>query len=388
MPKNQNSELPVLSIPGPDQDEAVFESYVWSMAKRIWEENDGRKRKVRRPDRSYIKDEMPPASSIFVERILLLIAYAASSEYSPSDAMNKIKVQPSERLMRGYLDVEIPCSAISSDWSSSYNFERIMDAVHYMQSVVFRFDTKESIRFNSLIIESEAYRSGTIRFSVAPLVWEKLMNFQKGFTMTEFWVAKRLSNARSLSMYKLIRNLNFEMDISIERLVQRLNLPPEYCHPSHLERRCLNRVKRDLDALAPWSFSYERVEIQDAAPEGSGKRKRGAPKKQVRYKISSVYHPENDRKLQAAIPCATPTERYFAVDNTVRSIFVANGFSDIEITNVSGLLVACCEKLGLVNFTTRLLYPEFYTKWAGAKNRNAFVVKAIKEWIDEPVRPR
>ena len=381
MEKKQND---VLIVSEPKGGEIVFESYVWSLAKRMWENTKEKKNLPKRLSAVYTENQMPAEASIYVERILSLLTFIAGNEAGHDNIVQKVNVSPSG-MFNDYLDVVIPVEAVFPENCKTKNLEPLKCALMVMQSVVFCFENpkKGSTFFRNLIYNAEVDKNKVL-FSVSPIIWQKLMDFSEGYMPSEYWVARQLSSARAYIMYKIVRNLGVETVFFIETLVQRLNLPIRDRKPCLLEKEILNPIRQQLDHSAPWSFEYTRIEEKIPLEKGQ----RGAARTSVKFLIKPVYHKENDRAINGALLACAKEERIYSIDMKVLCFLSQYGFTDDELSSISAIVVNCYETLGMADFFTNCYDPEFFKIWMKADNKKAYLVDAMKRWTQAAVQKK
>ena len=107
-------------------------------------------------------------------------------------------------------------------------------------------------------------RTGNAIFQVAGWFWDLILNFSKGYTKYELFTAMRLKSIYSMRFYELMsgqKNMVFEY--SIDEMRDIFGLDGKYTRPSSIKERIIDPARKELDAVAPYSFDVEDVRTGD-----------------------------------------------------------------------------------------------------------------------------
>lgn len=379
----------VISSPG---DEAVmYEGLDWATSSRQFEENGETLEKVvQLADEGVVEfaDPVPrdivKRTNIYAERLLACLVFAVQPELKGVDVSKKIRVVPSQRMMReGFVDVFVPIRAIlSSDDDANYTYA--VEAAAVLQSFVFRFVDSDGKghKVRNLIMATDINTRdcrGSIHFTVSPEVWKLLLDFSKGYCRSEYWVARKLRRAVSYRFYKMLCcNRKIPLNHKIDDLVKSFDLPDYVRSPHIFENRVLKPVKEELDRVSPVSFEYTFGESEAArAARHRGKR---------RYDyvtIKPVHIVANELKYKRIVETIANPDKSVIIAKTVRDYLVMKfGFTDDELESNAGTFLAGQNKLGRTGFFEYLQdITPIVLKYA--RNRKAFLIDQVKKCCSE-----
>ncbi len=166
-----------------------------------------------------------------------------------------------------------------SDIGSPSDYYRIKKAFIKMMERIYQYQDDRLWMAVALIINPkiETY-SGVVTFRVTREVWDLILDFTKGYTKYELGVAMEFSSVYSMRFYELMSNQSHPVVYTIEWLRERFCLTDKYKQINDLIRKVVEPARKELDRLAPFSFTWEYVKTG---------------KKVTALKFIPVKHPEN-----------------------------------------------------------------------------------------------
>lgn len=199
--------------------------------------------------------------SLIEQRVVLRIIEFASN------MINGIKLKDNmHKLDLGLKNVTITMPVQDVMLNTKRRHSDIEKALFNLRSRTFEY--RESGRYTVCGFINNAtytYGSGEIKVEVGNKIWEVLLDFTSGYHRFELNKALALPTTYSLQFYMAMSGQNLPMKMTIEELKDWLAIPQDSYKTDgkdridHLEARILKPVKKVLDELCPYSFTYEKV---------------------------------------------------------------------------------------------------------------------------------
>jgi hypothetical protein len=199
--------------------------------------------------------------SLIEQRVVLRIIERASI------AINGIKLKDNMRkLDLGLKNVTITMPVQDVMLNTKRRHSDIEKALYNLRSRTFEY--RENGRYTVCGFINNAtytYGSGEIKVEVDNKIWEVLLDFTSGFHRFELNKALALPTTYSLQFYMAMSGQNQPRQMTIEQLKDWLAIPQDSYKTDgkdridHLEARILKPVKKVLDEICPYSFTYEKV---------------------------------------------------------------------------------------------------------------------------------
>lgn len=166
-----------------------------------------------------------------------------------------------------------------SDIGVPSDYYRIKKAFIKMMERIYQYQDDHLWMAVALIINPkiEAY-SGVVQFRVTHEVWDLILDFTKGYSKYELGVAMEFSSVYSMRFYELMSNQTRPVVYTIEWLRERFCLTDKYKQINDLIRKVVEPARKELDRLAPFSFTWEYIKTG---------------KKVTALKFIPLKHPEN-----------------------------------------------------------------------------------------------
>jgi hypothetical protein len=199
--------------------------------------------------------------SLIEQRVVLRIIEFASN------MINGIKLKDNmHKLDLGLKNVTITMPVQDVMLNTKRRHSDIEKALFNLRSRTFEY--RESGRYTVCGFINNAtytYGSGEIKVEVGNKIWEVLLDFTSGYHRFELNKALALPTTYSLQFYMAMSGQNLPMKMTIEELKDWLAIPQDSYKTDgkdridHLEARILKPVKKVLDEICPYSFTYEKV---------------------------------------------------------------------------------------------------------------------------------
>lgn len=333
----------------PDDNVRICEGLNWIFARREFEDlNENQAQFLdEEPSVESLPDKLMvcarnghiKASNIFVERFLAVLVLAVQPEMKEFRKINAIKVEDSERF-RHYLDVTISIRSLLPK-NDSFNHQEVVKGIAMAQSMVIPFTDGKQIRLRNLIVESDI-DNGTIRFSISPEIRKMIMDRSGGYRFSDFWVVRKLRRPLSYRLYKFLCDQEGKsFSFYISTFIQKFGVPECYLEASRFRERILEPVRKELDAVAPWSFVYEFRQSREVMMSN-----RRGKKKYDMVVIKPVHLIRNERNPYYLLRNMPGHDYVSLVDKSVVSYLQKKyDFSDVEIKSNAKLLFDLQEKM-------------------------------------------
>ncbi len=201
--------------------------------------------------------------SLIEQRVVLRIIEFASN------MINGIKLKDNmHKLDMGLKNVTITMPVQDVMLNTKRRHSDIEKALFNLRSRTFEY--RENGRYTVCGFINNAtytYGSGEINVEVGNKIWEVLLDFTSGYHKFELNKALALPTTYSLQFYMAMSGQNVPMKMTIEELKDWLAIPQDSYKTDgkdrvdHLEARILKPVKKVLDELCPYSFTYEKIRV-------------------------------------------------------------------------------------------------------------------------------
>ena len=368
-------------VASPDEKTSMVESYKWAMSSHT--EDKLMKSLGKRTDEDYWKDaldkDMKPIN-IYTERLLACLVSVVQPELEGMEFGKEIQVKPSDRLRRGFKDVLIPVRLLLSS-ETDQNYSYAIKAAENLQAIVLRFRYENGIKLRNFITATDAdFKDGHLLFSVANEVWDLLFDFSSGFRKTEFWVVRSLRKAISYRFYKLVAGQKNPLVFKISDLAAMFNVSESSSSTaSAFKNRVLDPVRKELDAVAPWSFSYS---FEKSAEQIISTGHRGRPSYDLVRIIPRhiVENERNKRYLKDAVP--GHTYRSLMDTRVVNILKERYGMTSKEIDNWGEMILEADKVIpgGLLKF---LIDKDLAIMNNSETNKKGYLYTTIKNEVEK-----
>lgn len=154
-----------------------------------------------------------------------------------------------------YRRITMPLSYITGD---SDNRSKPRASILALMKEVIEAEDEDGDWFAFPFLSFAQVKNGMLTVEVRNELWQVFMDFQKGFRRYELQAALQLKSTYSLRLYKLVseqRDID-HLDFQLDELKKMLGVGDKYKLPKDFMARVIEPAKKELDEVAPWSFTY------------------------------------------------------------------------------------------------------------------------------------
>ena len=208
--------------------------------------------------------------SIDEKRIIYRLIEIAQSEIKGIKLNENIRPLYRQETLFDGMEITLPITSIldvvTDDGSKSKHYDRIKKALDSLEEKKIYFEDLDGTWEKERFIHRPKVtpRTGNAICQVAGWFWDLILNFSKGYTKYELFTAMRLKSIYSMRFYELMsgqKNMVFEY--SIDEMRDIFGLDGKYTRPSSIKERIIDPARKELDAVAPYSFDVEDVRTGD-----------------------------------------------------------------------------------------------------------------------------
>lgn len=219
---------------------------------------------------SYIMTSAKYDFDIYEKKILYRIISLAQPQLAGRKLDGGVKIN-----QWGDREIVMPLS----DISIPSDYYRVKKAFLKMMERIYQYQDDRIWMAVALIINPKIeLHSGVAQFRVTREVWDLILDFSKGYSKYELGVAMEFTSVYSMRFYELMSNQESPVVYTIEWLRDRFCLTDKYKQINDLIRKVVEPARKELDRLAPFSFTWEYVKTG---------------KKVTALKFIPLKHPEN-----------------------------------------------------------------------------------------------
>lgn len=195
--------------------------------------------------------------SLYEQRILLSVIVQHQD-----DVKNLYMANVMEKLEHHYDNVLCRVAIKDVLTKGSKHYDDVTDAIKSLQSKKFEFYNPDTgkwfctpIIYNASHIEGQ----GVIKFYVARVFFDVLLDFTKGFRKYDFFKAMELESPYSCRMYALMNGQVRPIELKIDYLKAMFGVTERYKQTADFIKRVIDPARKELDAHGITSFTYSRV---------------------------------------------------------------------------------------------------------------------------------
>ena len=133
------------------------------------------------------------------------------------------------------------------------------------------YETKDMWQYTQIISSPKLFKRGGesyAKFRVEDDIWYCLVDFSAGYRKYEMLTAMSFDSIYSMRLYEIVSGQKNKIPLSLDTIKTTFKLSKNMSTPQKIEEKILNIAKRDLDAKAPYSFDYERIEVKSKGRNG------------------------------------------------------------------------------------------------------------------------
>ncbi|WP_317347485.1 replication initiation protein [Blautia argi] len=168
-------------------------------------------------------------------------------------------------IVKEHVSFRLPITHFMTKEQQSYGggncYDDVVAAFKSLTSKRIEFQTKNAFSFGALLNSADREPGeGTIYFTVHKFVWQSALDFTKGFTKFDLFVAMGLKSAYSMRFYEIATRWKDTKiwQVSVEEFREIFGCKNKYPALTDMKRYIIDNAKEELDKSAPWSFTYEQ----------------------------------------------------------------------------------------------------------------------------------
>jgi len=308
---------------------------------------------------SYILTTAKYDYSVYEKRILYRLVEMAQSETEGlkfSTCCKKIAHD-----LFGLVTVTFPISSVLAN-ETDKNYKKAKDAlISLSQKYIIYEDENIWEKINIVLLPKIEKRNSTFTFTLAPKIWDCILNFSKGYRKFELKIAMQFESIYSMRFYELMSNQKKPLIYSISQLKEMFQIENKYKQINDFIRFVIEPAKKELDNKSPYTFTYSII-------------KEGRQYKNI--KLYPVYQPKfRDSELEKKDLQKQVSPAWDLPKNTLD--YLKNGFefSTKEIKqNIDLLKQAQAEMEDFINFLSQVK-----PRANRANNPKGYLINSIKK---------
>lgn len=225
---------------------------------------------------SYILTTAKYDYSVYEKRILYRLVEIAQCETQGLDFRKDCR--KIEHDLWGLVTVTLPIASILAN-EDDKNYKKAKDAlVSLSQKYIIYEDDEIWEKLNIVVLPQIQKRKSTFTFTLAPKIWDCILNFSKGYRKLELVTAMQFESVYAMRFYELLSEQKKPLEYNIEDLKSMFQIEGKYKQINDFLKRVIEPAKKELDEKSPYSFTYAII-------------KEGRKYKSIR--LFPVYQPEN-----------------------------------------------------------------------------------------------
>lgn len=320
-------------------------------------------RKISNKDilQSYILTTAKYDYSVYEKRILYRLVEIAQSETQGlkfSEDCRKI-----EHDLFGLVTVTLPISSVLAN-EDDKNYKKAKDAlVALSQKYIIYEDSEIWEKLNIVAFPKIEKGKSTFTFTLAPKIWDVILNFSKGYRKFELKTAMEFESIYSMRFYELLSGQKSPINYTIEKLKSMFQVEGKYKQVNDFLRFVIEPAKKELDEKSPYTFTYSII-------------KEGRKYKSLRF--FPIYQPQfrdedlerNDLQKQVSLSWDLDSK-------IIDYLKTAFNFNSKEIKQNIDLFKTAQKELDFINFMA-VVKP----KANRANNPKGYLIGAIKKELE------
>lgn len=319
-------------------------------------------RKISNKDilQSYILTTAKYDYSVYEKRILYRLVEIAQSEVEGlkfSDDCRKV-----EHDLFGLVSITLPISSILAN-ENDKNYKKAKDAlISLSQKYIIYEDSEVWEKINIVVLPRIEKRKSTFTFTIAPRIWDCILNFSKGYRKFELKTAMQFESVYAMRFYELVSGQDSPITYNIDSLKDIFQISDKYKKVNDFIKRVIEPAKAELDKCSPYTFDYNMNKTGRAFTSVTL-----FPKYQPKFRDVDL----EKHNLQKQVSLSWDLPR-----NIVDYLKHNFDFTTDGIKNNIDLFKAAHEKIDLIDFLASIK-----GKARISKNPQGYVIGAIRKQI-------
>lgn len=309
--------------------------------------------------------------SIDEKRIIYRLVEIAQSEIKGIKLKDNLCPLYRQSTLFDGMEITFPITAVldvvTEDGSTSKHYDRIKNALDSLEEKKIYFEDKDG---SSWTKERFIYRpkchKGMASFIVSGWFWDLILDFSKGYTKYELFTAMRLKSPYSMRFYEIMSGNKIPYTLTIDQMRDMFGLGDKYSRPASIRERIIEPAKKELDAVAPYSF--------DVKEERNGDKKTSPI---IAFTFIPRRNEDNqDKELQKIERQSKLTARNLIGSEIYETLRYTYGFKPEEISRNKKTIDEGKEVIpGFIEFLNDIQYNSRYDE---VENKKGYVIMAIK----------
>lgn len=309
---------------------------------------------------SYILTTAKYDYSVYEKRILYRLVEIAQSEIDGlkfSDDCRKV-----EHDLFGLVSITLPISSILAN-DTDKNYKKAKDAlISLSQKYIIYEDSEVWEKINIVVLPRIEKRSSTFTFTIAPRIWDCILNFSKGYRKFELKTAMQFESVYAMRFYELVSGQDNPITYNIETLKDIFQISGKYKKVNDFIKRVIEPAKTELDKCSPYTFEYSMNKTGRAFSSVTL-----FPKYQSKYRDESL----ESHSLQKQVSLSWDLPRNIVDYLKHNFMFTTDG-----IKNNIELFKLAHEKIDLIQFLANIK-----GKVRESNNPQGYVIGAIRKQV-------
>jgi len=208
---------------------------------------------------SYILTTAKYDYSVYEKRILYRLVEIAQSEIEGlkfSDDCRKV-----EHDLFGLVSITLPISSILAN-ENDKNYKKAKDSlISLSQKYIIYEDSEVWEKINIVVLPKIEKRKSTFTFTIAPRIWDCILNFSKGYRKFELKTAMQFESVYAMRFYELVSGQEAPITYNIDTLKDIFQISRKYKKINDFIKRVIEPAKVELDKCSPYTFNYNMNKV-------------------------------------------------------------------------------------------------------------------------------
>lgn len=208
---------------------------------------------------SYILTTAKYDYSVYEKRILYRLVEIAQSEIEGLKFSNDCRKV--EHDLFGLVSITLPISSILAN-ENDKNYKKAKDAlISLSQKYIIYEDSQVWEKINIVVLPKIEKRKSTFTFTIAPRIWDCILNFSKGYRKFELKTAMQFESVYAMRFYELVSGQEAPITYNIDTLKDIFQISGKYKKINDFIKRVIEPAKVELDKCSPYTFEYNMNKV-------------------------------------------------------------------------------------------------------------------------------